>query len=1124
MRRMATSWVIFSLLVHGSLALVAGAAEPIILRLTEPSRDGVVMARVSDRMLPRAAEQGGSPMLRAVSLQNRQQVPAQFVPDSPPGAADAGQAGSQATGTVWLRVPPNSGDAFELTVAEESVGTPAPFDGSVVRRDFVAEHRVASLGGLPSRFRFVQSGKDFSQFAWHDRVHHRELGGFSLRDDQHAQVKLISEGPVCTVVRVEAAYTRPDGTQPPSRPRAVYQWHYLHELPLVYVTATISQDTSFEWQEVHFLELNFPGSDFLHWAGDGPGESGELVGDNGIHHCGNWAGVFDGQNGIGMFGCGAVLVHDGRGAYGTYLHADGDRTWQAWSDTTRAYSAWLWLGTHDQPATAVRLAHEQCPVPVSAVLSPSSAYHAIRAAQETLPQDDMARAARAQHVAWAARLEAAGRFGDARVALNGTPPQDWKVLSAGDLHLALQHGEGGVRLESLLDSRSVHEHAPIEPAPLFRITLHNTVTGEEKTLAADRGWEQVQLSAPDPQQLTIRWAHPDVADIGDLAVTLGASAVPADHAIHWTCEVAGQQTPWSLERVAFPQLRVVAPGTEPVLLFPRGPGELRPNAWRETFSFGGLYPNGWTSMQFMAAYDRASGRGIYWGLHDPLASTKDLAVSSDIRAGTVTLSADHPVANMRQAGNRFVLSGKAVWQTFTGDWFDAAQIYRRWVRAEARWFPELSPAGREDTPLWMRELSAWAQTGGPASACVEPVQQFAQFLGVPVGYHWYSWHLNPFDNDYPHYFPTTPGFTEGVTQLQASQVHVMPYINGRLWDTRDRGLEDFEFTGRALPATTKNGQGEPFTEQYGSKESDGSNVTLAVMCPTTALWQDQIRGILSQLFTEHRVAGVYIDQIAAAPPALCMDPNHGHPLGGGSWWNEGYWQMLDRIRQEKPAQAMLTTECNAEPFVRWFDGYLTWHWQFDGQVPAFPAVYGGAIQMFGRAYRGGPTKDLALRMKAGQQLVFGEQIGWLDPHVTAEEQNAAFLRRVVQARWQLRRYFYAGDMLRPPRLDPPAPTVRADWQWQDSWWVTTDAVLTGAWSLPQDRRAVALFVNVSDEPVQTVWTCDCSALAGDATHVQLTELTAEGRGPTTTQPRKVHQSQTFPPRSVLAIEITPETK
>ena len=59
----------------------------------------------------------------------------------------------------------------------------------------------------------------------------------------------------------------------------------------------------------------------------------------------------------------------------------------------------------------------------------------------------------------------------------------------------------------------------------------------------------------------------------------------------------------------------------------------------------------------------------------------------------------------------------------------------------------------------------------------------------------------------------------------------MPYINGRLWDTRDKGTEDFEFTQRALPAATKDENGEPYMEAYGSKESDGSPVRLAVMCP-----------------------------------------------------------------------------------------------------------------------------------------------------------------------------------------------------------------------------------------------------------------------------------------------------
>lgn len=310
-------------------------------------------------------------------------------------------------------------------------------------------------------------------------------------------------------------------------------------------------------------------------------------------------------------------------------------------------------------------------------------------------------------------------------------------------------------------------------------------------------------------------------------------------------------------------------------------------------------------------------------------------------------------------------------------------------------------------------------------------------------------------------------------------------------------------------------------ESYGSKEPDGSPVRLAVMCPSTQLWQDRLKGLVLQLFGECGVKGVYMDQIAAAGPVLCFDPAHGHPLGGGSWWTESYWKLLDAIRAAKPADRMLTSECNAEPFVRWFDGYLTWHWQSNGQVPAFPAIYGGAIQMFGRAYRGGETKDLALRMKAGQQLVFGEQIGWLGPEVIHEPDNAAFLRQVVRLRWALRRYFHAGEMARPPQLAGQLPRVTADWQWSGNWPVTTDAVLTGAWRLPAGNKLVLLIVNVGDQPVESRLKLDLRDYGFTATELRLARLVADGTGEESTTPSTVDQPLVIPPRTAWAWEITP---
>ena len=45
------------------------------------------------------------------------------------------------------------------------------------------------------------------------------------------------------------------------------------------------------------------------------------------------------------------------------------------------------------------------------------------------------------------------------------------------------------------------------------------------------------------------------------------------------------------------------------------------------------------------------------------------------------------------------------------------------------------------------------------------------------------------------------------------------------------------------------------------------------------------------------------------------------------------------------------------------------------------------------------------------------------------------------------------------------PQVKADWQWGGEMWVTTDAVLTGAWQLPAENKRVLFFANVSDSPV-----------------------------------------------------------
>jgi len=623
--------------------------------------------------------------------------------------------------------------------------------------------------------------------------------------------------------------------------------------------------------------------------------------------------------------------------------------------------------------------------------------------------------------------------------------------------------------------------------------------------------------------VTLRWTEPSDPALSGFTVLATAVLDHEASAFRWTLKVDNRSSGWCVRNVVFPQLDLADLGDSAAVLFPRGPGEVQRGLWHRDFQYRGNYPDGWCCLPFMAAYrESESPTGLYVGIHDPWGSTKRLLVKSTAATALVRLAFDVPAQNLTQPSNDVALDGEAVWQLLRGDWYDAAMLYRAWARRQARWWPRLTDDGRRDTPLWMRELSAWVMTGGAPKECVPAVKRFREELGIPLGFHWYNWHQIPFDNDYPHYFPAKAGFGAGVAELQQAGVFVMPYINGRLWDSHDRGADDHEFSRLALAAAAKQEDGKPYLETYGSKETNGQPVRLGVMCPTTRLWQKKVRDIVLRLQRDEGTRGVYIDQIAAAAPALCMDPRHGHPLGGGHWWTTGYWDLLEAIRRDMPPECMLTTECNAEPYVRWFDGYLTWHWQFDGQVPVFPAIYGGTIQMFGRAYRGGATQDLALRMKAGQQLVFGEQIGWFDPAQASKPKNFEFLRQVIRTRWSHRRYFYAGEMARPPRFGCVLPKVKADWQWSGEWPVTTDAVMTGAWRIPKERRLLLLFANVSDAIVRAPIALDPHAcgLGSDtwarSVSVGGSEHTSANRlsGPLT-------ETVEFPPESIQAWEIVP---
>ena len=606
---------------------------------------------------------------------------------------------------------------------------------------------------------------------------------------------------------------------------------------------------------------------------------------------------------------------------------------------------------------------------------------------------------------------------------------------------------------------------------------------------------------------TITWARLGDGPLADLSVTATADGDRLRLA------VANKGKAVALREITFPIVDLPVTDADTVVI-PAVSGRLHRRPATNRLDFKGEYPGGWLPMQCAGFY--GPGGGVYVGVHDPFASTKRLEMET--KDGRLRIAWKWPAPGCGVPGGAWEMPGAVVVRPFDGDWFDLAMLYRDWASKEAAWWPRGSQAGRPDTPAWLKDVAVWGLVSGESKTVVPQATKFAQYLGVPTAVHWYNWHVIPFDNDYPHYFPAKDGFAEGVKQLQAAGVRVMPYINGRLWDT---DLEDFKTAG--IAAATKDEAGKPYTEEYGSKQK------LAPMCPTTPLWQKTVRDIVMRLTgPEFNVDGVYIDQIAAASPRLCFDRAHGHPLAGGCWWNvAGYWPMLTDLRKamaaERPGK-MITTECNAEPFVRFLDGYLTWHFQEDDAVPLFAAVYGGQVQTFSRAYQDDSWKGLAMRQKTAQALTWGEQLGWMGPEVVDDPVAGPFLKRLGRLRYDLRRYFADGRLARPPAVAGDGATLTADWKWGGKRIVTTPAVLAGAWQAP--GGAVALvFVNVDEKPHALDLHFDGAryGLAGNLLVRERTGLEARDALPPEAKPAPLTWDRriALDPLAALTLEVVP---
>lgn len=577
-------------------------------------------------------------------------------------------------------------------------------------------------------------------------------------------------------------------------------------------------------------------------------------------------------------------------------------------------------------------------------------------------------------------------------------------LSAGDLQVSLLQTEEGICLHRIVDRRSGRVFLK-EDGCLFTLTARGLAEGSLVTVDSASGWKKVSVCGEYPVY-TVSCSQNKALPY--VTVVLTATASERDHSLSWTVHLHSENREYSLYECDYPILTFGACSRTKVF-FPYGCGEVYPSM--RTFATRQNYPSYGASMEYMALWHTGAGRGLYYGLHDPAPAYKKLHYEKKEHSLPFMKSC-MPLRDIDKGENSQSMEGVCVWQLFDGDWYDAALLYKRFFEEHASWKPAVENGKRKDLPGWLRTNPHWWRKRMKwDESFADELLAASEDLGLYSPVHLYDWFQIPYDTNYPHYFPAKEAFLPGMRRLQEKGSRVMPYINGRLWDTHDKGKEDWQFTSVARPNCTKKRGDEPFLEVYPT-----SNIELAIMCPSTALWQEKQREIMDTLFGEFGVDGVYIDQIGAAQAYPCEDPAHSHRAGGGTWWVESYRNLLDHVRQILPEGKFLTTECTSDPYMKDIQGYLSWIWIKNDQVPAFMVIYNGYVAVFGRNYLYAGD-GVGENIFAAQSLTYGEQMGWILPETYKALTHKEFYKKCVHARVQLGDFFYDGKLLRSPKIE-----------------------------------------------------------------------------------------------------------
>ncbi len=364
----------------------------------------------------------------------------------------------------------------------------------------------------------------------------------------------------------------------------------------------------------------------------------------------------------------------------------------------------------------------------------------------------------------------------------------------------------------------------------------------------------------------------------------------------------------------------------------------------------------------------------------------------------------------------------------SGDWYDAAKLYRGWLSKQARWRPI---ANRPEMPEWFKDLSVWwqGQEWDPLKdqliSHTERLKKIRAMIGEDIAFHWYIWQkVANHDHAYPDMFPAQVGFKESVAEAEKSGIKAMPYINVRLFDQ----FTDMWKTENAEPWAIPDVNGRLYKSIWDDERH------MVTMCPGTKYWQDKMVTDIERIFNDYGPSAVYLDELHVYP-YLCYAKNHLHKEYGGTYCAQGYREILSRIRKDMgDRKIVLTGENMSETYADLQDGQLVAHSDTDPySLPIFQSVMKDATVEFGLSMRRQENADMdCFAARTGFALTRGRQLGWImfdqtDMLAPEYAPQVEYLKKCAQCRKAGKDFLLYGEFLRTPVIEAgPMASVKWD--------------------------------------------------------------------------------------------------